>query len=366
MRCCSPFFMDVQGGMKMLKRVWLAAAVLLMLLAAEARAELMLPYGADTVVSVRNLTGTQRALGAYLYPYLMSSGEKIALPEGTRYDDAAAVMNALMQDCPELFHLHSRYSLTYEKSRPEIALAVTPQYRMDAAQTLSVRRELYAAAQELLSRCQTAEELHDALLTSCTYRNMEALDHTAVGALLLGYANCEGYAQALTLLYRMAGIPCGVVIGDAADASGLVQRHAWNIADLGGYTLVDAAWNDQDGAGVNTHWYYGLSDAQMARDHTPDGDQRLPECTGGANWHRLHGWQVSTLQEAYAAVRAMVRQGGVMNVRFTDEMLYARVAGDLYGFLGGYNEAAPEDAFYGGYSGMSNDAQMCLMLWRVE
>lgn len=349
----------------MRKRMWLAAVVLLLTMTS-VRAEPSLPYAAYTVVSVRNLTTAQQALGKYLYPHIMNSETQIALPEGTRYDDAAEVMNALMQDYPELFHLGSKYTLTYERRNPDIAIHVKPQYRMDAAQTQAVRQQLYTAAQRMIADCATAEALHDALLDVCTYSNDGDMDHTAVGALLLGRGNCEGYAQALTMLYRMAGIPCGIVIGDAVDGAGVTQRHAWNIADLAGYTLIDAAWNDQDGAGVNTHWYYGLSSEQMGRDHTPDRDQDVPGCSDRVNWHRLRGWQVGTLQEAYAAVQSMVRRDGAMNVRFTDGALYARVAGDLYGFLGAYNEAAPQDAFYGGYSGMSNDAQLCLMLWRVE
>ncbi len=325
------------------------------------------PYDPDTVLSVLTLTGEQRALAEFLYSPILRGEHRIDLPAGTRYDDVAPAMRSLMQDRPELFHLGRSYSVGYEQHTPDVARYVTPEYRMDVAQAQLLRQELYAIARDLAAMYPGEEALHDALLARVTYAEAGDLSHTAVGALLEGQAVCEGYAQALSLLYRMAGVPCGVVTGTAADSTGAVQAHSWNIADLNGLTLIDATWNDQDHLSLNTRWYYGLSAAQMAADHAPDAGQSVPPCGDEANWHRARGLIAYSREDVFAAIRRLILTGEPLNLRIPSAGLYTALTGDLYGFLGDYNDAVPpEEGFYGGYAFITNDRQGCLLLWRTE
>ncbi len=341
--------------------------ILLILLAAlPVRAEGALPYGADTVLSVQGLTENQQELVHWLYPAILRGEEKIELPKNTRYDDMERVMTALMVDYPELFHLDKTYSLSYYRLKPEIATHVTPAYRMDGETAERFRTQLLDAARDMLNGATSLEEVHDALVARVTYGGDESTCHTAVGAILIGEATCEGYAQAISLLYRMAGYPCGVVTGDAVDAQGVTGRHAWNIADLQGYTLIDATWNDQDDLGMNTHWYYGLSTAQSAATHMPDAGLSVPECTDTYNWHRVRGLYVTEMGQAYEALRAFASGAETVNLRFADEALYAQITGDMNAFLSAYNEACPKEAFYGAYTYVRGDTQHCLMITRGE
>lgn len=340
-------------------------ALMAMLIPAAHAAELSLPYAASTVLSVADLTAAQRDLAHFLYTPVFNGEAKITLPKGARYDDVSAAMEALMQDYPELFHLGRDYTIGYYSNRPEIATWVEPQYRLSPQDAADARAVLYAQAYLLADAAPDAVALHDRLCSLVTYGGDTELRHTAVGALLQGQATCEGYAQALTLLYRMAGIPCGVVVGEATDSAGVTERHSWNIANLNGPTLIDATWNDQNHLGLNTHWYFGLSAGQMGVDHTPDADQRIPPCSDQANWHRVNGQIITTQAEADAALRRLV-DGESLNLRITDAALYAALAQDTYGYLGGYNERHPEHAFYGAYSVTASDAQMCVILQRVE
>lgn len=326
---------------------------------------LTLPYPADTVISVRDMTPAQRALAEALYVPIFNHEESIQLPGGTRYDDVPAAMEALMQDYPELFHLGRNYTVTYYWDKPEIAISVQPQYRMTAGEAASTRAALYVRAALLAEQYPIALSLHDAMCSLVVYGGEAESCNSAVGVLLEGYATCEGYAHALTLLYRMAGIPCGVVIGDAVDAGGVTERHAWNIVDLGDYTLIDATWNDQDHLGLNTHWYYGLSTRQMGADHFPDAGQRIPRCGEQDNWHVRQGRVIASVAQADAAIRHLVG-GEVVNLRVTKEGLYRELAYGTYDFLTGYNERNSDAPFYGMYSVTCSDAQQCVVIRQVE
>lgn len=256
-----------------------ALAILLIFLLPLQSAALTLPYSGETVLSVLDMTEAQHTLAEFLYTPVFNMESRIGLPEGTAYDDVTAAMACLMQDYPELFHLGKDYTIGYYRDTPQFASWVEPQYRMSADEAGQARALLYAQAYLIADASADAAALHDHLCRLVTYGGDTELRHTAVGALLEGTATCEGYVQALTLLYRMAGIPCGVITGTAVDSAGTSGRHSWCIADIGGFTLIDPTWNDQDALGMILHWYYGLSGEQMGADHTPDAGQTVPLCS---------------------------------------------------------------------------------------
>ena len=344
----------------------LAVLAMVLLCPLCAMAELPLVYPAETVLSVVPLTQAQQALVEHLYAPVLTGQTRIALPEDTLYDDVAPAMKALMMDYPELFHLHRNYTISYYQNEPHIAVAVNPQYRLDAGTAERTRDAMYAAALEMIRTDGTAEGLHDALLARVHYGGDTEMRHTAAAALLTGEATCEGYAQALSLLYRMAGVPCGMITGVAVNAvTGQIEQHAWSMAWQDGYTLIDATWNDQDGSGYNTHWYYGLSGAQMAADHAPDADLSVPVSGDQAGWHRRRGLAASSADQVRSAVQRLVTGGETVNLRITDAALYAQIAGDLGAFLDEYNRLCPEGCqFYGSYTYLTCDAQQCIILDR--
>lgn len=352
-------------GRKVTAAVCALMAALLCLCSAQA--ELPLAYPADTVLSAAPLTKAQRRLAEYLYSPIMNGEERIELPEGTRYDDVGPAMHSLMLDYPEMFHLHRSYTVSYYQNKPDVATAVNVQYRMSGEAAQVTRAAMYEAAMNILAYADTPEAIHDALAARVTYGGTTEMRHTAAAALLTGQATCEGYAQALSLLYRLAGIPCGVISGTAVRSDGLQESHAWNIAAIGGFTLIDATWNDQDSTGFCTEWYFGLSTEQMAADHTPDADLAIPPCGVQANWHVRSGNQAESLTDVLEAVARMVRDGTPVNLRVTDAELYRRIVTDPGSILEEYNAwCAPGEEFYGGYTWMNSDAQQCVIISRVQ
>lgn len=194
----------------------------------------------------------------------------------------------------------------------------------------------------MVESAATVEELHALLMERVVYGGTSWESQTAVGALLQGQAVCDGYADALTLLFRMAGIPCGYIVGMASDGSGY-QPHAWNIAWLEGhYTLIDPTWNDMDlqlGSGL----YYGLSTAEMADDHRPDAGQKIPACQALSGTARSQTLTATTLQDLYDAVTRLCQTGETQTVLVENQQLYNEVLADLQGFLGGYAKARPQE-----------------------
>lgn len=343
----------------------LIALMLLLLCPALPARALTLPYPEDTILSVMNLTDAQQKLAEFLYEPIFAGREHIDLPEGTLYTDVRPAMISLMTDYPELFHLGNRYTASCYTHEPEYAIYVTPQYIMSSEEAAALRVELYVRAYLMADANPDPEALHDALCEMVTYGGDTYTCHTAVGALLEGAATCEGYAHALTLLYRMAGVPCGIVTGEASDSSDESGPHAWNIAQLECTAFIDVTWNDQERAGFNTHWYYGLTEAQISATHTADQDLLLPPTGISANWHLKHGCLIGDPQDADDALRDLVT-GAPVSLRFRDRRLYEEVIQDTGAFISAFNERCPDAAFYSSYGIMKSDAQMCLILQQAE
>lgn len=68
------------------------------------------------------------------------------------------------------------------------------------------------------------------------------LRHSAFGAIVQGWAVCEGYSEAMQLLLNLAGITATVVYGDSDDV-----LHEWNLVKIGDqWYHLDVTWDDLD------------------------------------------------------------------------------------------------------------------------
>lgn len=140
-------------------------------------------------------------------------------------------------------------------------------------------QELYKVIKDILetqiSEDMTVYEkelaLHDYLVTHCKYsedttQSTDSDIYRAYGALVNGDAVCNGYAEALQLLFTCAGIPSKFVVGTAADID-----HAWNLVEINGkWYHLDATWNDPlpDQGDYAIHSYFNVTDEIMAVNHT--------------------------------------------------------------------------------------------------
>lgn len=348
-------------------RKWLIWLMVLCMLPISALAMPDTPYDPSLMLRYHTLTETQQQLFDLVYAAAKQGEETVQLPQDTSYDDTLAAVNALQDDCPELCALSNQYRILYYRQKPECATAVELRYTM----SLSCQTQLLETAQALANAASgdayTKELfLHDALCDRAVYDLEADAQATAYGALITGRAGCEGYARALILLCRLAGIPSGLVTG-VAGSNGVEDRHAWCVMYIDGVMgQTDPTWNDQDSMGINTHWYFNLTDEQMGLDHTPDDHLVLPLCTNASmSWHAKNGNVVPAVNGEDVITQAMqsfATQKNTINLRFEDIQQAASFVENLETAWTNYNADNPDAAFYGAYRFFIAPSQGCVMI----
>ena len=132
--------------------------------------------------------------------------------------------------------------------------------------------------------------IHDAITSRATYysdaKRMttdKAMPRfvTAIGALLDGRANCQGYSDAFYMLGNMCGFNVGKINGSThGDTSGAqTENHMWNTIkfDNGKTYFVDVTWDDDSfkfskKLGYNSYIYFNAPASITAATHSWDGN----------------------------------------------------------------------------------------------
>lgn len=117
--------------------------------------------------------------------------------------------------------------------------------------------------------------LHDYLVRHCRYsddidQDVNSDIYRAYGALVNHDAVCNGYAEAMQLLLRCAGVQSEFVIGTACNSDGEWIDHAWNLVLLDGtWYHMDATWDDPvpDQGDEVLHTYFNVSDEVIGKNH---------------------------------------------------------------------------------------------------
>lgn len=163
--------------------------------------------------------------------------------------------------------------------------------------------------------------VHDVLCRKITYSSDDDpfnRDDCAVGALLYGLANCDGYADAFYLCGRLAGLDVRYQVGRAAEKenenNGIHveedESHMWNLIRINGaWVSVDVTWDDRDrGEGNEAYLYYNLGADQTTVSYILNlSAQREPLAKTTGNESRnpeLRRTRAGTWEEVYDAVRA--------------------------------------------------------------
>lgn len=139
-------------------------------------------------------------------------------------------------------------------------------------------KQLYETITFIMSECiqegmtdfEKEVALHDYLVKNCKYSedvNQPAASdiYRAYGALVNQDAVCNGYAEALQVLFTCAGIESQFVLGTA---DGI--EHAWNLVKLeDAWYHLDSTWNDPvpDRGEVVLHSYFNVSDETLSKTH---------------------------------------------------------------------------------------------------
>ena len=122
------------------------------------------------------------------------------------------------------------------------------------------------------SDLQKERYIFDALCARVTYETISGSDRLeendcAIGALLNGRADCDGYADAMVLCCGLAGVPCRYMHGKAT-SPGLQNSsdglHMWNLVCLDGtWLMTDVTWGDKS-TPVYLYFNLGMLDASYS------------------------------------------------------------------------------------------------------
>ena len=343
--------------------------LMLLMLPCAARAEAEAAYDWTLIPGYMMMNAAQRTLFGTAYTAALRGESQVPVPEGLAYDDAVAAMNLLIAECPELCALDDHCQISYARNQPEVATGVELNY----ARPLETQNRLLDVAGAMAARAEGSAwerelTLHDMLCSAAVYDLDAPNQQTAYGALVDGRAGCGGYARALTLLCRLAGIPCQTVSG-TTKVGGVDERHTWCVLYIGGaFTLTDPTWNDQDKAGVITHWYFNLTDAQMAADHVPDEDTLALPCTDESlSWHARSGLIVPAEENESrriidGAVEAMAREGTEVNLRFERAEDAEAFAISVEDWVEACSQAHPDAPRQAGWSVFYQPEQRCVLI----
>lgn len=254
-------------------------------------------------------------LSAEVYDALMEGVSSMFASDAKFYD---LIANAGIQNAQDIsFNRHSGV----------IALRGVEYYAgtdilraMESGSTLTGReQEAMEAASELAAACaretpaETARAIHDALCDRITYTDDPATDEddNCIGALLDGRANCDGYADAMMLTGRLAGLNVRYQHGDSLKSGleGMFFTHMWNLIELdGSWRMVDVTWDDVEGGRL--YQWFNIGRDRAALSHVWSEEMTVPMLAETDKASRpVAEYFVSTAEELTEAVMQAQQNG---------------------------------------------------------
>ena len=155
--------------------------------------------------------------------------------------------------------------------------ALTPR----EVQTMEAAQEVAASASQM-APLDAARFIHDWLCERVVYTDDESTDEDdcAIGAILNGQANCDGYADAFYLIGTLSGLHVRYQHGDSYNVGHSLDflnriTHLWNIIELdGSWRLIDVTWDDQE-QGPGYMWF-NLGEDRAKRMHIWNDEMTVP------------------------------------------------------------------------------------------
>ena len=182
------------------------------------------------------------------------------------------IISAYSMDHPEIFWIDSKFAYYTTDKQTFLQLnsgLSASEIIADAQKIKKTFDTMFKGVKADMSQYDRELWLHNALTAKCEYANTkdEKTDmfriYTCVGALVDGFAVCEGYSRAMQILLSAAGIDCYYVLG-----VGTETLHMWNTVKIDSdWYFLDVTWNDNDSMGAE-YDYFNLNTDQILNDHT--------------------------------------------------------------------------------------------------
>ncbi|MDD6189074.1 MAG: transglutaminase domain-containing protein [Clostridiales bacterium] len=265
------------------------------------------------------------------------------------FDRADALIQALFDDCPELYMCAGDYTIRGTLSVSSLDF----KYRMNKDEYYSAAREVSSIIGgwkdeiSALSDYEKALYVYDAIAARCTYSAEDELGDTAYGALTQGKALCQGYSKAFQLVMQSLGLRCLFVSSEA-------MVHGWNIIELdGSFYQLDLTWDDSGDMG--THAYFNMSDELAQKlSHVYDRAEgwEYPVCDSmELNYYELGGLRVAAGADAKAAFLARLDElyaagGGRLTLLFDSAAQLSELAENQNNWVSEWNSDKHQTVLY--------------------
>ena len=237
---------------------------------------------------------------------------------------------------------------------------------------------LYNTAREIVARAQAETNdtlslekyLHDEIARRTTYytNNISGLERkdTAVGALLDGIADCDGYSDAFYLLGNLAGFTVRLVHGTTDSATSENPYHMWNEIHLNGeWFAVDVTWDDYEDPDYAISPYYiylNVGGDLLSRTHTWDNASLLdPIATASAvpYYYNAMGGVCGGWDEAANYILWRFNQGVI-----TDSIMLPDTVYDNAALNAAVQRALPGWSWKSWYKTVGSDLYICYYLYQ--
>lgn len=286
----------------MLRKIFIAAIIAVFVLGAQiASAEIdwLRVKRISNKFELSHYIESQRKMGQTIIPVVLANGLTISLDEFIALCPASIVSQRLVSNDGQ--DTNMIYTLTdYPGTR------VANAYLSGNTNSLTpAEKQLYNVAVGIVNEALKNDnvinrEYHifEEIMRRTTYLTGDMSNQprfvTAIGALVDGKANCQGYTDAFYMLGRMCGLNVGRMSGTAGGGG-----HAWNTITFedGKTYCVDVTWDDNnDSLHLSSYIYFNAPVEIMQVTHS--WDPSLAPAIQGSIDHR-YSYGSSTIETGY-------------------------------------------------------------------
>ena len=210
-------------------------------------------------------------------------------------------------------------------------------------------QETLEAARQVSESClagdplETARNIHDWLCGRVVYTDDGSTDEddNAIGAILTGEANCDGYADAFYLICSLSGLEVRCQHGDSYKTGfgAFLNKvtHMWNLLKIDGtWRLVDVTWDDRED--YISYTWFNIGQDRASRMHIWNEQMTVPLLAETdlsarpANEYLIH-----SINDANEAIRdALANQYAVFElICAEDNISEANLENTLHGRMSG-------------------------------
>ena len=196
---------------------------------------------------------------------------------------------AICEDYGGLFWVEGYVYTRYTKGEELVSLEFSPKYTMGEGERREIQAQIDRTVEEWLGGVSISDSdydkvkyVYELLAQNTEYVPGAENSQNIISVFLTRQTVCQGYACAVQYLLGQLGVE-GVIISGSARG----ESHAWNLLRLEGqYYYMDSTWGnteyrngEAEGTPFIDYNYMAMTTEEMLREHTPEVDLELPECT---------------------------------------------------------------------------------------